>query len=588
MNRTLKKTFKNKNKLKQEGGNNSIKVLSWNICWQAMKGEAKGSAPILGAVCARTKFNRITKLNECSTNVSKLIDSLIIDYDFIAIQEAAKWEQIYNQSKKLQAMGYVHHRIGSSSDLVTFYNKNKYEAKAVVSYTIIHNAKRGRPYHIIYLQHRITLEFYIFINLHNAVGVTKDDLERQLSSRFHKFFEITKTEQKHAEQLKKRIQPRWSKTNYNVIVAGDFNDQGLMNYWQGLYPFKHTNIPILKDILVKCEPEPPKTCCRERENTNPPYIGDYILVNSSLAIEKNNYIPKSEHLFPSSDHLPILIELKSRTAVSAPLTIGVRTRARKKIDLDLEEPEESDEESDEELILIVEESDEESDDAIIPPPNAIIPPPNAIIPPPNAIIPPPNAIIPPPNAIIPSPNAIIPPPNAIIPPPNAIIPSRQEEIIPGQEETGPTGQIEETRPPTQGAETRPPTQPPPAQTEARPPIQGAETIQPTQPVARPPTQGATQGAEARPPIQGATQAVTRPPTQGAETRPPETRPPTQGAPTQGAEIRPPTQEAVQASIEKKEFARETALETETESSNMFSAPLMAMICAIPVVYLLSK
>jgi hypothetical protein len=41
---------------------------------------------------------------------------------------------------------------------------------------------------------------------------------------------------------------------------------------------------------------------------------------------------------------------------------------------------------------------------------------------------------------------------------------------------------------------------------------------------------------------------------------------------------------VQASIEKKEYVRET----ETESTNMFSAPLMAMICAIPVVYLLSK
>jgi exonuclease III len=572
MNRTLKKTLKNKNKLKQEGGNNSINVLSWNICWQAMKGEAKGSAPILGAVCARTEFNHKTKLNACSTNVSKLIDSLIIDYDFIAIQEAVKWEEIYKQSKKLQAMGYVHHRIGSSSDLVTFYNKNKYEAKAVVSYTIIHNAKRGRPYHIIYLQHRITLEFYIFINLHNAVGVTKDDLERQLSSRFHKFFEITKTEQKHAEQLKKRIQPRWSKTNYNVIVAGDFNDQGSMNYWQGLYPFKHTNIPILKDIVVKCEPEPPKTCCRERENTNPPYIGDYILVNSSLAIEKNNYIPKSEHLFPSSDHLPVLIELKSRTAVSAPLTIGVRTRARKKIDLDLEEPEESDEESDEELI--VKESDEESDDAII---------------------------VPRQEEIIVPPNAIIPPPNAIISPPNAIIPSRQEEIIP-------TSQIEETiQPPPTQPETRAPTQPEtraPTQPETRAPTQ-PETIQPTQGAeTRPPTQGATQGpptqgAETRPPTQGATQgpprhgAETRTPIQGAETRPPTqpvARPPTQGAeirpPTQGAEIRPPTQEAVQASIEKKEFARET--ETETESTNMFSAPLMAMICAIPVVYLLSK
>jgi hypothetical protein len=106
----------------------------------------------------------------------------------------------------------------------------------------------------------------------------------------------------------------------------------------------------------------------------------------------------------------------------------------------------------------------------------------------------------------------------------------------------------------------------------------------------PPTQGAIQGAtqpETRLP-------ETRPPKQVVEIRPPTQGAPTQGAPTQGAEIRPPTQvvearpiqEAVQASIEKKEITREP--ETEPESTNMFSAPLMAMICAIPVIFLLSK
>ena len=567
----MNRTLKNKNKPKQVGGNNSINVLCWNICWQAMKGEAKGSAPILGAKCAEREINRRTKLNECSTNVRNLIDSLPINYDFVAIQEATKWKEIYNHSKKLRAMGgYVHHRIGSS-ELVTFYNKDKYNAKAVVTYTIIHNGKRGRPYHIIYLQHIITLEFYIFINLHNAVGVSKDDLELQLASKFNNFFEIEKVEQEGAQHLKKRIQPLWSKNNYNVIVAGDFNDRGLKNYWQGLYPFKHTNIPILKDIVVKCEPEPPKTCCRQLKNTSPPYNGDYILVNSSLAIEKNNYIPASAHLFPSSDHLPVLIELKSITAVSAPIVRGVRTRAQTINDFDtVLLPDEIDKEIDE-LIddeELYEESDEEIDAALQPPPDAIIQTPDAIIQPPDAIIQPPDAIIP-----------------------------RQEET--GQ--TGPTSQIEGTgqiepdvRPtqaaetilpiqaaetilPTQAAETILPTQA--AETILLPPIQAAETI------LLPPTQ-ATETILPPPPTQGATQPETRPPTQVVEIRPPtqavETRPP-----TQVVEARP-LQEAVQAPIEKKEITREIALETEPESTNMFSAPLMAMICAIPVIFLLSK
>ena len=531
----MNRTLKNKNKPKQVGGNNSINVLCWNICWQAMKGEAKGSAPILGAKCAEREINRRTKLNECSTNVRNLIDSLPINYDFVAIQEATKWKEIYNHSKKLRAMGgYVHHRIGSS-ELVTFYNKDKYNAKAVVTYTIIHNGKRGRPYHIIYLQHIITLEFYIFINLHNAVGVSKDDLELQLASKFNNFFEIEKVEQEGAQHLKKRIQPLWSKNNYNVIVAGDFNDRGLKNYWQGLYPFKHTNIPILKDIVVKCEPEPPKTCCRQLKNTSPPYNGDYILVNSSLAIEKNNYIPASAHLFPSSDHLPVLIELKSITAVSAPIVRGVRTRAQTINHFDtVLLPDEKDEEIDE--LIDDEESDEESDEEI----DAIIQP----------------------------------PPDAIRQPPDA--------IIPRHEETGPTSQIEGT------GQIEPDIRPPPL-----PPIQAAETILPL-----PPTQGTETilppptRAEIRPPppIQGETRQSTQvvetiPPTQGAPTQGPPTQTETR-QPTQVVEARPLTQEAVQPPIEKKDITRET--ETEPESTNMFSAPLMAMICAIPVIFLLSK
>jgi hypothetical protein len=583
MNKTVKKTVKNKNKLKQVGGNDSINVLCWNICWQAMKGVAAGSALILGASCSRTAIDPITGLNVCSTNVIKVIDSLIIDYDFVAIQEAEKWKTIYNQSNKLRAMGYVHHRIGSS-DLVTFYNKDKYDALAVVTYTIIINGKRGRPYHIIYLKNKITSEFYIFINLHNADGVSKDDLERQLASKFKNFFRIDKQQLEHAEQLKTRIEIQWNLNKYNVIVAGDFNDRGLKNYWQGLYPFKHTNIPILKDILVKCNAEPPKTCCREIVNTNPPDNGDYILVNSSLTIEKNNYIPQSEHLFPSSDHLPVLIELKTRSAV-------IQTRRQSIINYDIIEP----------------------------PPEQI-----------PAIIPTQAQAQAQAPEIIPTQEAEIIPTQAQAQIPE-IIPTQAPEIIPVQAqeaETRPPTQEAETRPPTQEAETRPPTQgtetrPPTQVVEARPPTQGVEARPPTLVTeTRPPTQGTearppTQGVEARPPTQVVearppTQGVeTRPPTQGVEARPPtqviETRPPTQVVearpptqvvearpPTQVVEARPPTQvvearptqEVVQEPIEKKEITRET--EPESESSNMFSAPLMAMICAIPVIFLLSK
>ena len=323
-----KKTLKKK--LKQIGGSDSINVLTWNICWQAMEGESSGSAPILGTICSTTETNPKTKLNMCTTNVINLIDKLRIDYDFVALQEPAKWKDIFDNSTKLNTMGYVHHSVGSTSELVTFYNKEKYLALGVIADTFDYNSKRGRPYHIIFFKNKITGEFYIFINLHNAHNMPKNDLERQLASNFNKFKNkfkiIEKDKQEHAEQLTATMEID-KNNNYNVIVAGDFNDDGKMNYWQGFKPFKKTNIHILKNLEVKCNVEPPNTCCRQVNSVQPDKSGDYILVNNTLTIEEPNYIPPiSNNFFPSSDHMPVLIKLKLKTPV-----IGVMTRQQARL-----------------------------------------------------------------------------------------------------------------------------------------------------------------------------------------------------------------------------------------------------------------
>ena len=321
-----KKTLKKK--LKQIGGSDSINVLTWNICWQAMEGKAitNGSANDLARTCS--SLTNSDGLNGCVTNVINLIDSLSIDYDFVALQEPAKWKDIFDNSTKLNTMGYVHHSVGSTSELVTFYNKEKYLALGVIDY----NSNRGRPYHIIFFKNKITGEFYIFINLHNAHNMPKNDLERQLASNFNMFknkfkiIEKVKVTQEHAEQLTATMEID-KNNNYNVIVAGDFNDDGKMNYWQGFKPFKKTNIHILKNLEVKCNVEPPNTCCRQVNSVQPDKSGDYILVNNTLTIEEPNYIPPiSNNFFPSSDHMPVLIKLKLKTPV-----IGVMTRQQARL-----------------------------------------------------------------------------------------------------------------------------------------------------------------------------------------------------------------------------------------------------------------
>ena len=304
-----KVTFKKKKPLKQFGGSNTINVLSWNICWQAMLGVASGSAPILGKVCGKPSESK--PLNTCANNVIELIDRTI-DCDFIAIQEATKWYEIRLASNKLQQMGYVHHKSAhgnSSSHLATFYNKEKYIAIAVNIGTI---KSKGRPYHIIYLQNKTNKAVYIFINLHNKHDVLARDLEKIfLAESNNSFITINDGNIMDADTKKNYYPMDWSLTNYSVILAGDFNDQNKRKYWSGLTLFNNSNIPHLKALVVSSTGEPPKTCCPQEDKKKVPLVnGDYILVNDAFNIKNDNYIPETGPIYPSSDHLPVLIGLE--------------------------------------------------------------------------------------------------------------------------------------------------------------------------------------------------------------------------------------------------------------------------------------
>ena len=73
------KTVKKK-RSKQTGGNNSINVLTWNICWQAMKGEKaeNGTANTLATTCSSSLTNQ-DGLNRCVKNV---INYCIFDVEY--------------------------------------------------------------------------------------------------------------------------------------------------------------------------------------------------------------------------------------------------------------------------------------------------------------------------------------------------------------------------------------------------------------------------------------------------------------------------------------------------------------------------
>ena len=358
---TFKNKNKNKNKKRQktlegggEGEEETIIVLSWNILWMAMDGfneeeeERKRGVKYTPGTQTQRDFGKSCAtdvkdgLNICATNVKKTIDELAEEYDFVALQEASQWDKIHEKSTKLKDMGYVHYRFGNTN-LVTFYNKNKYRLIAFktdfISIIIDKDSDtyNNRPYHILYLQHKERKEFYIFINLHLFQGseLNKERLEVELSKNMDAFFEIDGNEENITERFKievtkktinnaqtrfkekrtkdKKTNPfsiAWTEEKYNIIVAGDFNDAKIKNFWNGFKPFKKSPIDSLKDLEVKLQEEPPPTCCAL--NFKEPYtnkyelIGDYILVNSSLTVKKIN-APILK--IPTSDHLPVIIHL---------------------------------------------------------------------------------------------------------------------------------------------------------------------------------------------------------------------------------------------------------------------------------------
>lgn len=120
--------------------------------------------------------------------------------------------------------------------------------------------------------------------------------------------------------------------NFKVIMLGDFNDREKFNLYKGFKPFKTQYNHFLKSISEENKnlldriklggsgvPKPPKSCCLDYHKKKDKFtgkfsgIGDYILVDESIRIVSNNYIPemikKRDIVESTSDHLPVYLKI---------------------------------------------------------------------------------------------------------------------------------------------------------------------------------------------------------------------------------------------------------------------------------------
>jgi hypothetical protein len=311
---------------------NTLKILSWNICWGCMVANEKSqydtTARTLALACKDLASN---KIQSCLDNVVKLIDHDL--YDIIGLQEAANYTEIQKKSSNLTAMGCIHHALDINKnkiDLTTFYNPQKFKVLAVKVGNIDIEDYDGRPYHIIFLEYIRTKDKYIIINLHNGRipknKFDKEPLEKRLGLDIEKLFIVPKTSS-NKDFIDIDQNPLsdgssfLSSNTFKTIVLGDFNDheRPTENYWTELQPFKYTSFVNLQSIIISSIIKPPKTCCKSGRSlgilhTTDDFIGDYILIDSTLEYIKNNTIVeyfKSNVDKLSSDHQPIYAIIKT-------------------------------------------------------------------------------------------------------------------------------------------------------------------------------------------------------------------------------------------------------------------------------------
>lgn len=260
--------------------NENIKVMTYNVCWEALEG-MNGNIDM--------EHCKTGGRNLCMENIGNIISTYGVDSDFIALQEIkdvpTQWQMLKNHISILGNMMVHVTRVSylnqglitlSNAGLITLYNKNKFRY-------IKHIEKEltsGRPYVIILFQNKLDNSYIVFINLHYPHGDSGwiDFIGRNIKNL------------REAED--------WS--DYKVIMCGDFNTNTPVDY------NKFLGTIGMKNMLTRDLSKEPGTCCMPPFGSHSAKF-DHIFSNFSAPIQYTTIDPALHGKF-KSDHLPIIAE----------------------------------------------------------------------------------------------------------------------------------------------------------------------------------------------------------------------------------------------------------------------------------------
>ena len=267
----------------------TLKVLTYNICWDCMKGEKKhgSTAYALASRCSQHGRDQHTTpcLRQVATNIEHILRTNS-GVDLVGLQEASRYYQIRELSPLLAAMKQYHNTINHEE--IVLYVGPKYN----VEWHGYGNVSK-RPLQVFRLKHHQRGNFVVVVHLHNnhdAKG-TPHQIQIGIKNVVNINHELSKVP-----------------ANASVVCLGDWNDP--RQTIPGFQPFLYCNIHLNK-TAVTADPPYPKSCCITGLPNDKHMLGvaDYVLSNyptkNALALHQDMLNTQGD----ASDHYPVIAEV---------------------------------------------------------------------------------------------------------------------------------------------------------------------------------------------------------------------------------------------------------------------------------------